>query len=137
MKRNHPDTLVFTGTIMAKPRMTKSDKWNQRPATSKYWAFKDLLTLQARIQGFVLSDQIKIVAHLPMPKSWSKKKRAEFVWEPHQQKPDIDNILKSVQDILMKEDSTIWDVHILKYWTDAPEGTLIIKNVQDAIQIQE
>jgi len=129
MKRNNPDTLVFTGTIMAKPRMTKSDKWNQRPATSKYWAFKDLLTMQARIQGFVLSDQIKIVAHLPMPKSWSKKKRGEFAFEPHQQKPDIDNIIKSVQDILMKEDSTIWEVHALKYWTEAPGGKLIIKNV--------
>ena len=26
---------------VAKPRMTQSDKWKKRPATTKYWKYKD------------------------------------------------------------------------------------------------
>ena len=122
--------LVFKGHIMAKPRMTRSDKWKVRKATSTYWAFSDLLTLQANLQGFTLSDRISLTIDLPMPESWSKKKRAEMNMQPHTQKPDIDNILKSVQDILMKEDSSIWEIHATKRWTDKSEGLLIIKNLK-------
>ena len=30
---------------VAKPRMTQSDKWKKRPATDKYWKFKDDLKM--------------------------------------------------------------------------------------------
>ncbi len=52
------DILEFKGTIVAKPRMTRSDKWKERPATSKYWAFKDLITIAARQQHFELGDRV-------------------------------------------------------------------------------
>jgi len=130
MERKPSPMLIFKGEIMAKPRMTRSDKWKERIATSKYWAFKDHLTLQANIQGFTLGNRVSIKVDLPMPKSWSKKKREEMNFQPHQQKPDIDNIIKSVQDILMKEDSTIYEVCAVKRWTSKSEGLLIIKNVE-------
>ncbi len=43
-----------------------------------------------------------------MPKSWSKKKKAEMYLKPHQSTPDLDNLIKSVKDCLLKEDSGVW-----------------------------
>ncbi|MES0444989.1 MAG: RusA family crossover junction endodeoxyribonuclease, partial [Desulfobacterales bacterium] len=42
--------------------------------------------------------------------------------EPHQQKPDIDNLLKSLMDAIMKEDCAVWDIHPIKRW--AREGAI-------------
>ena len=123
------NTLTYTGPIVAKPRMTQSDKWKVRPATSKYWAFKDLLTFQAKMQHFKLGNRISVQVYIPIPKSWSKKKRLLAAAQPHRQKPDIDNILKSIQDILLKDDSCIWEVHITKRWTVLQLGTIEITNL--------
>jgi len=51
-----------------------------------------------------------------MPKSWSKKKKAEMLGQPHQQKPDIDNLLKALMDAVLPEDSHIYDIRATKYW---------------------
>ena len=123
------NTLTYTGPIVAKPRMTQSDKWKIRPATSKYWAFKDLLTLQAKKQHFELGNRISVQVYIPMPKSWSQKKRIMTVTQPHRQKPDIDNILKSIQDILLKDDSCIREVHITKRWITSVTGRIEIINL--------
>ncbi len=123
--------LIFTGDVVGKPRMTKKDKWKARTATSKYWAFKDLLTIIARQQRFTLSNRISIEVEIAMPKSWTPTRKKAMSMQPHMQKPDIDNILKSIQDILLKDDSGIWEVHIIKRWTIIPESRLIIINLGD------
>lgn len=94
---------------VGKPRMTQSDAWKKRPATTKYWKFKDDMNEQADRAGFTLPDIYSAVAHIPMPKSWSKKERLAMDGQPHQQKPDKDNIEKALNDALRpKDDSTIW-----------------------------
>lgn len=65
--------------------------------------------------------RLEIEAHIPMPDSWSKRKKAEMVGKPHQQRPDWDNIGKAVSDALLEEDSVIWDARVLKYWCLAGE----------------
>lgn len=122
--------LTFTGDIVAKPRMTQSDKWKQRSVTSRYWAFKTLLTLQAKLQGFTLDNQIKIIISIPMPKSWSKKKRKEMNLKPHQQKPDLSNIIKAIEDILLpKDDSGIYKIIATKHWINDKKGIIVIQNL--------
>lgn len=54
-----------------------------------------------------------------MPPSWSEKKRREMEGKPHQQKPDLDNLLKSL-DALYEDDSVIWKISAEKVW--AREG---------------
>ena len=51
-----------------------------------------------------------------MPKSWSKKKKAEMDGKPHQSRPDLDNMVKSL-DALVAEDSGIWDLSAKKFWS--------------------
>lgn len=102
-----------------KPRMTRSDQWKKRPATDRYWKYKD--ALRAEVRG-TLEPQFDVDFFIPMPKSWSKKERAALLGKPHQQKPDIDNYLKAFMDALCDDDSYIWDVHPRKFW--AIEGSI-------------
>lgn len=117
----------FDLTPIAKPRQTQSDKWRQRPAVMAYRRFADELRAQAAAQAFVLPDAFWSVQFLlPMPQSWSKRKRAEHLGAAHRQKPDIDNLLKAVLDSLRpQDDSGVWDLRgLTKVWAD--HGAIII-----------
>jgi Holliday junction resolvase RusA-like endonuclease len=51
-----------------------------------------------------------------MPKSWSTKRRQKMEGQPHTQRPDIDNLCKSVLDALYMEDSHIHEISLKKVW---------------------
>lgn len=111
-----------------KPRMTQSDRWKKRPAVLRYRAFCDEvrgLGIQLRPTG----DRVIFI--LPMPKSWSKKKRAVMLGQPHQGKPDADNMLKALWDAVHQEDKHIFHADALKFWGE--EGQIIIERVPEAI----
>jgi Holliday junction resolvase RusA-like endonuclease len=110
--------VEFLITPVGKPRMTQRDRWCKRTATSSYWAFKDQLVLLAKSKGFVLGDRYGVAFYLPMPASWSKKKREEMWGRPHQQKPDLDNLCKSIQDCLKVNDAVIYEIEASKCWWD-------------------
>lgn len=113
---------------MGKPRMVKSDAWRKRPCVEKYWQYKD--KLRAYLPDTIYEvppvlEDIQFV--LPMPKSWSKKKKAEMSGLPHQQKPDLDNIIKGFKDCLCENDSYVWQYNrISKVW--GYEGMIIIED---------
>jgi len=94
---------------VSKPRMVHSDKWKKRPATSKYWGFKDELIAKCNVAGLNdLPTHIESIDfYIPMPESWSNKKKDEMNNKDHEQKPDLDNLLKSLQDCLCKSDQHI------------------------------
>ena len=100
-------------TPVAKPRQTRSDKWKQRPCVMRYRAFADEIRLRV---GSIDLNHYTLTFGLPMPKSWSKKKKAEYEGQPHQQKPDVDNLCKSVLDSLYQDDCHIHDIALKKVW---------------------
>lgn len=106
-------------TPMGKPRQTQSDRWKQRPAVMRYRQFAD--ELRDAWVGDVKTHDIHITFYLPMPESWSKKKKDEMDGEPHQQKPDKDNLEKAFWDALFKkfdeDDCVIYDSRVSKYWS--------------------
>ena len=55
-----------------------------------------------------------------VPPSWSKKKRAEKLHRPHTQKPDADNLAKTIADELNRiawaDDSQIFELSVRKVW---------------------
>jgi len=74
--------------------MTRSDKWKKRPAVVKYHNFKDqcrLYNVEVPVAG------ASITFNIAMPKSWSKAKKAKMVGQPHQQTPDLSNLLKRLR----------------------------------------
>lgn len=106
-----------------KPRMTQSDKWKKRKSVVDYWDFKKAIRLQANVFGidFLPSEINSIDFYIPMPSSWSKKKRKEMECKLHTCRPDLDNLLKGLQDALCKEDSHIAQINRLsKTWSIEP-----------------
>lgn len=103
---------------MGKPRMVRSDVWRKRPAVLSYWAYADDLRLQARQKQFNFPlDGCHIRFLISMPESWSKRKRRELENQPHQQKPDIDNLVKGVMDALLDDDAGVWRISADKLWS--------------------
>jgi Holliday junction resolvase RusA-like endonuclease len=115
--------VEFKIVPVPKPRMVRSDRWRKRPCINHYWAFKDELVRQAKKVKFVLGDRYGVTFFLPMPDGWSKKRRESFLGHPHQQKPDLDNLCKSVQDCLKVNDAVIYEIEAQKLWWN--EGKII------------
>jgi Holliday junction resolvase RusA-like endonuclease len=126
---------LFDVIPMGAPRMTQSDKWKtnpnhpdplkrQRKSVTQYFAFKQLLQLQANKMRFELGNALDAVYLIPMPNSWSNKKKERMNGLPCEVKPDTDNITKAVKDTLRKNDSDIWYEKAEKRW--AYNGSIII-----------
>jgi Holliday junction resolvase RusA-like endonuclease len=114
------DFLCIYLTPVSKPRMTQRDKWDKRPCVVRYRDYCDRLRATCRVAGYELEDVLFVSFSLPIPKSWGKKKAAEFEGKPHQQKPDVDNLVKAVMDALAADDKHVHIVHARKYW--GPQG---------------
>lgn len=107
-------------TPVPAPRMTQSDRWKKRDCVMRYFAFRD----EVKKQHIELPDSSHVVFIMPMPPSWSEKKRIHMNGQPHRQRPDIDNIFKALGDSVYAEDCQIHDMRITKYW--GLEGEIII-----------
>jgi Holliday junction resolvase RusA-like endonuclease len=114
---------------MGAVRQTRRDVWKKRPCVEKYHAFRDTLRHYSQTFDFLLSDNFKIMFYIPMPKSWSQKKRDKMYMLPHDQKPDIDNLIKAVMDALKPDDKKVWKISAEKRW--AFEGEINIKNMEE------
>ena len=112
---------------VAKPRMSRRDKWLSppRPCVQKYRIFADELRQSCLYDEFVPGFRLLLEFHLPMPKSWSKKKKAEMNGQPPQQTPDLDNLIKRL-DAIVPEDCGIWDISAKKFWSET--GKLRLEN---------
>ena len=107
---------------VAKPRMTRRDVWKKRPSVLAYRAYAD--TLRARYAG-PLPDEVVIIFTLPMPRSWSARKRDRMRGQPHRAKPDLDNLEKAVLDALHPRDQEVWRKAGVKIWGDAGSVTIM------------
>lgn len=116
-------------------RMTQSDRWKtnpnhldpkkrQRKAVTQYFAYKNLITLQANLMKFELGQCFDAVFLIPMPDSWSTKKKERMNGMPCEVKPDIDNLCKAFFDALRKNDSDIWYQKTEKRW--AFKGSILV-----------
>nr|DAX05363.1 MAG TPA: Endodeoxyribonuclease RusA [Caudoviricetes sp.] len=111
----------FDITPVPKPRMTQRDKWQKRPSVMRYRAFCD----EARLRRIMLPESgAEIVFQMPMPKSWSGVKRRSMAGQPHQQKPDVDNLLKALMDALFDDDCKVWNVAVSKVWGESGKITV-------------
>lgn len=124
-KSEDREVVTFFIDPVPKPRMTQRDKWAERPVVTHYFAFCDLMRLFANKNKFEMpASGAHLIFHIPMPKSWSDKKKELMLGKPHQQKPDIDNLEKAVLDALCKDDSYIWDLRKTKVWATA--GKIVV-----------
>lgn len=116
-------------------RMTKRDriflnpnhpdpKKRQRQAVADYFEFKTQLMYCAYETQYKLDEVPELVFFIPMPQSWSDKKKVKMNGTKHEVKPDIDNLVKGFFDALTKNDGNIWKINAKKYW--AHKGSILI-----------
>lgn len=125
--------MILNVAPFAKPRMSQRDRWAKRQVVIDYFAFRDavkleikrLLALQNNDDKNKSWEELDISFFIPMPKSWSKKKRSEMAGTPHKQRPDLDNYIKGLLDALLEEDCKVWRVSARKIWVDT-EGCITI-----------
>lgn len=115
--------MYYDITPVPAPRMTVSDKWKQRPCVMRYRAFRD----EVRFKKVFLPEQPHIIFYMPMPKSWSAKKKKSMDGKPHKQKSDLDNLVKALFDALFENDCHIWDFRVTKRW--GTTGGIEIRNI--------
>lgn len=69
--------------------------------------------------------KLRVVAYFEMPVSWSKRKREAMRGGFHTQKPDGDNVLKSIEDglngIAWIDDCQVADARVVKRWASYSE----------------
>lgn len=110
--------FTIPGNPIGKPRMTRRDKWAQRPCVVRY---RDWCDLARRCAGRIppATDTLSVSwdAVFEMPESWSESMKAKMDGQRHQSAPDRDNIDKALLDCLWKQDSGISDAeYIRKRW---------------------
>jgi Holliday junction resolvase RusA-like endonuclease len=90
----------------------------------KYNNYKLSLLSEAKSKGFKMPHQgASIKFFIPVPKSWSKKKKKQYHKQLHQSRPDLDNLLKAMTDSLCEEDKYIAHYgELAKYWVDFDIG---------------
>ena len=138
-----PPPVIFPVVPMGKPRMTQRDRWKKRPAVTRYHAFKDslreCLTALPHLRSVIDSGTVYSLswtAYLPIPGSWTKRKKAAMAGTLHRQKPDRDNIDKAILDALFAEDSGIAAGHLEKRWDDGkgPRLEVTFETITNPIQ---
>ena len=126
--------MILDITPCPKPRMTRADRWKKRPAVVRFFAFRDAVKQELEdlfaLQNNSIIDfrSIEICFNIPMPKSWSKKKKKLYEGTPHEQRPDLDNFIKAWNDCILDEDSSVWRIHATKLWTSS-SGYIIVKEI--------
>lgn len=126
---------LFDVIPMGAPRLTQSDRWKtnpnhidplkrQRKVVMNYFNFKDTLSFQAKQMQFELGKTLDALYLIPMPDSWSKKKKERMNAMPCEVQPDTDNITKAIKDTFRKNDSDIWYEKAEKRWSY--RGSIII-----------
>ena len=106
---------------MPAPRMVYSDRYGKkgerRSVVMRYHTYKDTLRLVHKIHLTEEDCDVEIHFRIPMPKSWSRKKKALMYGQPHQQVPDIDNLVKGFLDAVCDDDRHIYKISAAKTWS--------------------
>lgn len=112
---------------MGAVRMNRSVAWKPTEAALRYRVYKE--KLKAAVGAQPVPDEVNWVAYLPMPESWSKKKKAARTGKPHRQRYDRDNIDKGICDALFPEDCAIWSGSQRKFWCQQGEERIELELV--------
>lgn len=111
---------------MGAVRTTQKQKYVDERA-KKYFTYKHHIAfltkqhLKVPTKNPVLVD---LTFYMPIPNSWSKKKKEYYNGKIHKSKPDIDNLIKGVFDslnkIAWKDDNQVYEVHSKKTYSYNP-----------------
>ena len=121
-------TVPYPPMPAPRPRFSKFGAYNPK----KYTDHKRAIALLAKNIFTPREGAIKIMCifYMPIPKSWSKKKKIEAVGKYHIKKPDSDNLLKTIKDALngiaYVDDSQVSVTITHKIYSDEPRTEIYV-----------
>lgn len=114
----------------------KPDGLRRLERLERYNAYKVGLLAEAKQKGFTIpAAGLSVTFYLPMPKTWSKKKKKQLHGFLCQSRPDIDNLIKSFCDSLTPEDKYIANLTATKRWADFPTGWIECSLIEEPFQV--
>ena len=121
-------------TPVTAPRQNRSDAWRERPSVKKYRDYRDKVNDELNKGGEwqpALEGAVLFV--MPMAKSWSNKKKESKLGTVHDQKPDVDNLLKAWLDSLFRDkdmdDALVHTYLVRKVW--GYEGKIVFSTLDE------
>lgn len=82
--------------LRSKPNFVRTRKY-----LLKYLEYKDALKAHGEKVGFIMpQDAFFMWFFMPMPKTWTKKKKLAMAFKLHKNKKDTDNLSKAIKDAL-------------------------------------
>ncbi len=139
-QHHDPNTIRITLDVEPKgqmrPRFFSAGKFQKTYKHEKQKAEESkllgLLYQHAPQKPLECAVELKIVAYMPIPKSWPKWKRAsamEGSLRPDK-KPDADNLTKMILDvfngIFWRDDKQVVDISVKKYYSHSPRWEIEI-----------
>ncbi|NRD80308.1 RusA family crossover junction endodeoxyribonuclease [Bacillus sp. BRMEA1] len=124
---------------MGAVRTTQKQKFMDKRAM-RYRTYKQHIALLVKqhikspTNSPILAD---ITFYMPMPSSWSGKKKERMNGAIHRSKPDIDNMVKGLFDsfnkIVWKDDNQVCEVHSKKVYSFNPGIGVEIWELEDEV----
>ena len=115
-----------------RPRFGKGFTYTDK-ATVNAEAFIRLLASEHFPEPMAGAVSLDVTAVFAPPKSWSTRKTQQALGQPHQQRPDLDNIFKSVADglngVAYADDSQITEFSCRKVWGEVAKTIVRIAEV--------
>lgn len=131
-------TYILSGdpVPLARPRVTKWGVYDSQSVLRKSAALD--LQLQHSFGGLLNGPlKLDVTFFMPLPASWSKKKKASQEEQPHVSRPDLDNLIKWLCDIaggiIYHDDCIISQINARKIYGLSPctKFTLQELNLQE------
>lgn len=101
------------------PRQSRRDSWDPSKAVQAYRAFRDEVAWR-KLELY--EPFFHVVFLIPVFPSWWAKKQRDHYGQPHESKPDADNLAKALIDAVHRHDDDAhrWTYATSKLWSPSP-----------------
>lgn len=128
MKKELEISVDITPVPQKRPRVTRFGAYDPQKVDKE--AFGGLVQLPAEHEPFKTAVHVELILYVPLPKSYSKKKKAELLGTYHTSRGDVDNFFKLYTDKLTDlgvwiDDNIVASTTIKKFWAET--GSVYIK----------